>query len=393
MNKLYLFNPDHELALANFDPNYMPSSNVQRLATDLALLPVWYADEKDSVLAPSAYNKIFLEEMQQFFPHLPSLCSAVDMGLTDCELQPSPWGWNPVVLNKLHRLGMRPDKLLSQEELQELRVYSSRLLAVELLPKLVLNENFCGESHYFTHIEEICDYVESRDDSILKAPLSSSGKGLIWCEGKFTLPTKQWCTHILKQQGGVVAEPLYKKELDFSMQFHVNKWGVITFAGYSLFRTTASGAYMGNWLTNNDRIVEKINKYVPKSTLMELRLKLVEELSRIIPKAHVGYFGVDMMVCRSNNGSAYKIHPCVEINLRMTMGMVCRSLYDHYLHPGVSGNFLVDFYPSSRKLKITTELYRKTNPLIIIDGKIAKGYLPLVPVTPDSHHHAWALIS
>ena len=53
---LYLFNPEHDLALASGEINYMPPASARQMATELALLPVWYAEEGSEVLAPSAYH-------------------------------------------------------------------------------------------------------------------------------------------------------------------------------------------------------------------------------------------------------------------------------------------------------------------------------------------------
>ena len=53
---LYIFNPDHDLALASGNVNYMPPASARQMAADLALLPVWYASPESAVLAPSAYN-------------------------------------------------------------------------------------------------------------------------------------------------------------------------------------------------------------------------------------------------------------------------------------------------------------------------------------------------
>ena len=66
--KLYLFNPDSDLALANNETNYIAPVSARRMAQDLALLPVWYADPYNAVLAPSAYNADFLKQMRELFP-------------------------------------------------------------------------------------------------------------------------------------------------------------------------------------------------------------------------------------------------------------------------------------------------------------------------------------
>lgn len=42
--------------------------------------------------------------------------------------------------------------------------------------------------------------------------------------------------------------------------------------------------------------------------------------------AYTGPFGIDMMVVEGNAGKGFLLHPCVEINLRRTMGHVALSL-------------------------------------------------------------------
>lgn len=70
-NLLYLFNPDQDLALASGEVNYMPPASARRMAEELALLPVWFADGPCSVLAPSAYNQSFWKRCSTYFrfPH------------------------------------------------------------------------------------------------------------------------------------------------------------------------------------------------------------------------------------------------------------------------------------------------------------------------------------
>ena len=39
--KLYLFNPDSDLALANNESNYIAPASARRMAQDMALLPIF----------------------------------------------------------------------------------------------------------------------------------------------------------------------------------------------------------------------------------------------------------------------------------------------------------------------------------------------------------------
>ena len=48
--KLYVFNPDADMALGNNEENYMAPATIRRMAEDLALLPIWYAQPGSGVL-------------------------------------------------------------------------------------------------------------------------------------------------------------------------------------------------------------------------------------------------------------------------------------------------------------------------------------------------------
>ena len=60
---LYIFNPEHDLALASGETNYMAPASARQMASELALLPMWYAEEGSVVLAPSAYNLDYVKKI------------------------------------------------------------------------------------------------------------------------------------------------------------------------------------------------------------------------------------------------------------------------------------------------------------------------------------------
>ena len=62
---LYIFNPEHDLALASGETNYMAPASARQMASELALLPMWYAEEGSVVLAPSAYNLDYVKKIQE----------------------------------------------------------------------------------------------------------------------------------------------------------------------------------------------------------------------------------------------------------------------------------------------------------------------------------------
>lgn len=390
MNQLYLFNPDQDLALASGDVNYMSPASARRMAEELALLPAWFADGQCDVLAPSAYNHSFLKEMLRLFPLPVSLkTQAEDFS----EIRSvTPWGWNPSLRKRLLSLGISDVAIPSVEAIDRLRKFSHRSQAVKLLPALQMDEVFCGDSCYLTDLSDCRAFVKSMDCCLLKAPLSGSGKGLNWCKGTFTSPIERWCVRVIEQQGGVVGEPIYNKVEDFAMEFYSDGKGRVTFAGYSLFRTHISGAYEGNLLLPDAEIERRLSAYVPMALLHRLRDELSRKLAALLGTDYTGYLGVDMMICRFALLPEFRIHPCVEINLRMNMGLVSRMIYDRYIQSGESGMFRISYYPSDGQALSEHEAMKSEHPLHTIDGRVTKGYLPLIPVHKSSRYRAYVLL-
>lgn len=391
---LYLFNPEHDLALASGEANYMAPASARRMASELALLPMWYAEEGSAVLAPSAYNLDYVKKIQELLGLSVDLITDPELAIEQ-DLDIRPWGWDVALRKRLSVLGVDEVLLPSMGQLNDLREYSHRSKAVALLPELQLNECFCGESYYLKTPEEWKRFVEGRKECLLKAPLSGSGKGLNWCKGIFTSFISGWCTRVAASQGGVIAEPIYNKVEDFAMEFYSDGAGELTFVGYSLFHTGKSGMYEGNCLLSNEAIRKKLSQYVPLEALMDLENCLKYRLSALVGTVYKGYLGVDMMICRfpENEKPVFRIHPCVEINLRMNMGVIARFLHDRYVRPGSTGRFVIDYHPSEGEALQEHERMSATYPLEIREGRVYSGYLPLVPVHKRSCYRAWIWVT
>lgn len=391
---LYLFNPEHDLALASGEANYMAPASARRMASELALLPMWYAEEGSAVLAPSAYNLDYVKKIQELLGLSVDLITEPELAI-EPDLDIRPWGWDVALRKRLSVLGVDEVLLPSMGQLNDLREYSHRSKAVALLPELQLNEYFCGESYYLRTPEEWKRFVEGRKECLLKAPLSGSGKGLNWCKGIFTPFISGWCTRVAASQGGVIAEPIYNKVEDFAMEFYSDGAGELTFVGYSLFHTGKSGMYEGNCLLSNGAIRKQLAQYIPLEALMDLENCLRYRLSALVGTVYKGYLGVDMMICRfpENEKPVFRIHPCVEINLRMNMGVIARFLHDRYVRPGSTGRFVIDYHPSEGEALQEHERMSATYPLESREGRVYSGYLPLVPVHRRSCYRAWIWVT
>ena len=198
------------MALASGETNYMAPASARQMASDLALLPMWYAEAGSAVLAPSAYNADFLKTKSELLGMDVALLTEPEVA-DGKDWKLSPWGWDPALRKRLMTLGAGQTELPSADYMNILREHSHRLQAVKLLPGLRLNEYFCGESFYLSTLAECSAFVEGREACLLKAPLSGSGKGLNWCKGIFTTFISGWCARVAASQGGVVGEPIYNK--------------------------------------------------------------------------------------------------------------------------------------------------------------------------------------
>lgn len=386
---MYIFNPDNDLALANFTSNYTPPASAQKLGADLSLLPIWYAPDNSVVVSRSAIDAEFVASVRQRFG-MSSRAIAFNEIARYHHRQIQPWGWSPLLKSQLKRAGVPDDLLPPQAQLELMREYSDRKNAVALLQELKDGESrFCGSSFHFTDIDPLLHYLSSiGGDKALKMPLSGSGRGLIWIFGEITDKQTDWARRVIKSQGGVVAEPKLERVRDFAMEFSMEN-GKIIFEGYSLFESAASGAYVGNVLMSDGEIENHLAAYVSTDLLHGLRQSVLGKLVDYFPHYN-GVLGVDMMICNTSDG--YKIQPCVEINMRMNMGMVAHRFYERFVNNQSKGHYRVDYFKKPGEAFAHHQEKSVDFPLNVENGRIESGYMSLTPVCEGTDYVAWVLV-
>lgn len=384
------------MAMACGDPYYMAPASARRMAAELSALPAWYAEEGAFVLLDSVRRAKIIKE--QFPLRLPVQWVTEISSLYN---KVCPWGWSPSLVHRLQESGVTSSICPSKEQMERIRKLSGRQMAVEVLRRCrvaiytgVLP--LVGESFLFSSLEEVEAFVLSHPKAVLKSPWSGSGRGIQYTSGEFLPPLKGWVEHILTTQHEVVGEPLYDKEIDFAMEFFSDaRKGCLCFIGYSLFKTDKRGSYKENLLAPDADIELRLAKYVSLETLHQIRETLLVELADVIKGGYQGYLGVDMMICRAigerDNGE-YAIHPCVEINLRMNMGIVAHSIYDKYVSPDTHGRYIIEYYPHPGEAQEAHFAFQRHYPLNLADGRVASGYLSLTPVTQDTAYQAYIII-
>lgn len=316
--RILFFNPENDLALAANDPHYTPPASARKMAEDLQRLPLRWALPEDFVLLRDG---TFINARGTVVANVP---------FTDCCCL--PWGWSPLMVETFRRSGVPPALLPSATQLETFRKLAGRATVADLLPRLLkrlseagFNKTITGEAHVCTTLDEARRFHTFFGETIFKQPWSGSGRGLLPVHrGCLTDKNESWLLRTIRQQGYVMAEPRYERLLDFAVEFWRDTNGNISYQGLSLFQTTAGGVYAGNLVTSEDVKRRCLAPFCEPSLLDETILALQAELESLPSTFYVGPLGVDLMIVKKDNSNM--LHPCVEINFRMTMGWVALNV-------------------------------------------------------------------
>lgn len=331
---LHIFNPEHDIALAANQPRFTAPHAGRRLRTDLGFIPAFWASEGDMVLVDDVEAAIESRRHLRKFGSDVLFVTTSDLkslALEDIKgLQVEPWGWDSTIKEQLLQLNKHFEPFLPNDNtLVAIRNMSSRRFAAEhILPVLreVASAHTVGEARYCTTMEAVLQVMACNGRSVLKSPWSSSGRGVRYVES--TTPDAHlsgWATNVLKRQGGIMVEPLYNKVYDFGVEFQSNVDGSIDFKGLSLF-ATRGGAYVGNILATEKEKRDMLSHYADLTLVDSISERICSLLPSYFKDIYVGAFGIDMMSVAREDGEGFLLHPCVELNLRRTMGHLALAL-------------------------------------------------------------------
>ena len=292
--KIYIFNPEHDLCIANGDENFVPPRSAVGFAKE-------NIDLSEHLERPNKQRRQII-----------------------------PWGWNHALRKRLLNEGIDPAALPSEEELQFIRTHSRREFAMDVHSRLSSGDPQVIGSNYrivATSVDEIEAFISSNDSAVLKAPLSGSGKGIRFVRKELSESDEGWCRKSIEKQGSVIVERRFEIIKECAMLFECHHEG-IDFIGYSLFESR-NGTYRRSILASNEDIEDVIAGYISRDTLTAIREGLTSILADTLVGHYEGFLGVDQIICQ--NDSPIFI-PVSELNLRMTMGLIARNQYDNGHH-------------------------------------------------------------
>ena len=371
----YIFNPEHDLCLANGSPHYLPPASALKFRADChRQVEQWLEGIMGEAPLEAPMPAVHLAAV----PPPAAADNSAPSNNADIIV---PWGWNSVLVKQLRQEGV-PEHLLPNEEyLNLIREYSRREYAVkcaEYLNRCNIQQNApltaaaessgacnsamaksgCGQCYpslaesgseqcypslaesssgqcyplpiVAKSIRDVEAALERWGRIVLKSPLSGSGKGIRWVSEALSHSDIGWCLHNLEHYGSIIAEERQNVIQDFAILFSCNlpfKSG-IEFFGYSLF-FTSNGAYKGSVVENDSFIEEYLcSQGANLAELHRIRAQLQEHLTKELAGWYKGFLGVDMFLFSpaDKEHRRAQLNPVVEINLRLTMGHLFRHL-------------------------------------------------------------------
>lgn len=366
MKGLHLFNPQNDLALALNLENYTAPPAAVELARAGSCLPLWYGKPGDEFVTEGV-NARWLGELRDAFG-----MEVRPWGHSTEGLRPEPWGWSKAARRDFLRLGFGPETMPDDAELERLRELSGRRSAC-ILGRALAREGLMAEETAAMEIrslDEAREYAGLHPDALLKLPWSSSGRGQIRVSGENDFETRRQAIEgALRRYGYLTAEPFRRDKLADVAHLFEAREGRVRYCGLSVFETEPNGDYSGNVLGSEEALRAMLES---RFTGIAAKLDRIAEgqahaLESLLGNAYEGPLGVDMMIV-GDEGEACSVVPCVELNLRMTMGHVAHRLHEHYCGEETCGRF----YLQGNARGVAGDMR-------VEEGKVRSGVLRLNP--------------
>ena len=315
----HVYNPEHDLALAYGGEGFTPPAAGRGMRMGLGFLPAFWACDGDFILVDDVTEMVKeAERFRDFLPQVTFISWGQLQSLAESHeaIFFKPWGWDMALRHQLLRAGIPSNCLPKTEDVERVRMLSHRRTTIPLLSRLVDTlPGLVGQRYEAKALEEMRQWMSQMGAIVFKSPWSGSGRGVRFVEEALDANLEGFLRNVLAHQGSVIVEPRYHRRMDFAMEF-MAEGEVVRYEGLSLF-TTRNGAYAGNVLATEEEKWEILKKEIPP----EVVRTLIPALEVGLAEAFAGYqgpMGVDMMVVEEDG--CRKLHPCVEVNVRQTMG-------------------------------------------------------------------------
>lgn len=326
--ELYIFNPENDMALGCGKDSYNAPRWALQWRHDLELLAAWIAPPGSMVLVTDA------AQAQRWIDQHNLDVEAIDHnqlhGLRD--IQVVPWGWSMPLCKELLRAGIHQSLLPSRKEMETVRLLAHRRTSIAMHQAMreELNREFSPIPVELNDVATVTQWALEHPGCYIKTPWSGSGRGVYRAIDAGTQQFERWCAGAITRQGSVLCEEALDRVMDFALEFHCDENGGCRFVGYSVFQSDEQSQYGGGVVAHAHELHDMIASLYPDVDVIVNATRSVVE--RLIAPHYHGYLGVDMLLYRNDN--RIDIDPCIEVNLRSTMGLVTSILGERHAMKG-----------------------------------------------------------
>lgn len=321
---VYIFTPDNDLALAHGGENYVPPAVARTISNDLSCLAAWLPQGTGIVSVADVAHAEWLRAQSVRWGLGVEVVTHRQVG-TLSGVRYCPWGWSARQRRWLLDNGAREGDLPTAEQIATLRRLSHRrtTITIHRLYHELTGDDTCPVPEECRSVSEVERFVCARGGrGVAKLPWSGSGRGVMSVRGNVGRDFLQWCSGGIKRQGSVLCETFLHSLLDFAVEIECFN-GTASVAGLSVFESDAHHQYAHGVIDRPGGLLRRIKSRYAEVEKAIFAVRLVVE--RLVAPHYDGLLGVDMMLYRDAAG-ATRLNPCVELNLRPTMGAVSAAI-------------------------------------------------------------------
>lgn len=329
--EVYWFNPDNDLALACGATNYTPTRFARQFAHDLQLLPCWIAQPGDCVVCDDTSLQPWVDEQ------------GLDIRLVTPQELPSlgeasfrPWGWSAAMRRRLELCGVEECLLPSSQRIEQWRQLSHRRTSIAIHQQLrqLCDVPFPEPPVELSHLDDIQAFAAEHPGCFVKEPWSGSGHGIYRAIDPQAQDFVQRCTGALRRQGSMLCEAALDRMMDFAVEVECCEQAA-HFEGFSIFESDFHLQYSHGIVDSTAALHKHIASHFP--AVDSVVNALLRTLNQMVAPCYTGHLGVDMLLFHRPDGTI-GINPCVEMNLRTTMGTITCHLGERH---GLQGRFVI----------------------------------------------------
>lgn len=344
MKEVYLFNPEHDLALAHGAHNYTAPPFARQFRHDLRLLPSWVAPAGSYIAIPDDFpmeeDRRWLHDYHLDITPVP-ISKIAELG--PCCIR--PWGWDATLRYQLLQAGVSPDNLPTDEQLDWIRRLSHRRTTIAVHEALGMAKT--PSPVELSTQEDVTAFMNEHPGCYLKMPWSGSGKGIYRVlDPQGDNHVRHWIDGALRRQGSLLCEVGLDRVQDFAIECECRD-GETMLTGYSIFESDFHSQFGTGIVAPMEELHEMLLGMYPELDVVIGQLLMA--INDLIAPHYNGPLGIDMMLYWDKNGKL-ALNPCVEINLRMTMGMVTAAMGSRH---AMRGHFSIRFDQSRYSVSLS----------------------------------------